>query len=379
MSAVFFGERTRVSNPMGGRVQQLDVLRGVAVLLVLVHHSPGGEGALLKAGWTGVDLFFVLSGFLVSGLLFKEHLRSGRIRPGRFYLRRGLKIYPNFYAMLAVTSVALVWTRTPFETRGLVHEAVFLQNYLPAAWWAREHGWSLAVEEHFYFLLPPALLLLLRWRSFQRAPLRCSVVLTASLGAVLLAVRCAMVRSGATAVDVLFLTHTRLDSLAFGVMLSVLWHFTPAHIETVRRFRGGLLTAGLLLTAPCYVLSNEHWLVLTLGLSLNYVGYGLVLIAVLTVRGSLAGPLAPVLAFVGFYSYSIYLWHPPILAVIRDGLGDRPLGILLYYAGAIGGGVLAARLVELPALRLRERWLPSGPARLAPPGTPEASTPARAR
>ena len=60
---------------MAGRVQQLDVLRGVAVLLVLVHHSPGGEGRLLKAGWTGVDLFFVLSGFLVSGLLFKEHLR----------------------------------------------------------------------------------------------------------------------------------------------------------------------------------------------------------------------------------------------------------------------------------------------------------------
>jgi peptidoglycan/LPS O-acetylase OafA/YrhL len=309
----------------------------------------------------------------VSGLLFKEHLRSGRIRPGRFYLRRGLKIYPNFYTMLVVTTAGLVWTRTPFETRDLVHEAVFLQNYLPAAWWAREHAWSLAIEEHFYLMLPPALLLLLRWKRFQRAPLRWSATLTAALGAAALAVRCAMVRAGATAVDVLFLTHTRLDALAFGVLLSVLWHFAPAHVETIRRFRWGLLTAGLLMTAPCYVLSNEHWFVLTLGLTLNYVGYGLVLVAALTVPGRLGGPLAPALAFVGFYSYSIYLWHLPLLAVIR-GRGDRALEVLVYYAGAIAGGVLMAKLVELPGLRLRERWLPSGPAPLVPASTPtEAS------
>jgi peptidoglycan/LPS O-acetylase OafA/YrhL len=180
---------------MAGRVQQLDVLRGVAVLLVLVHHSPGGEGALLKAGWTGVDLFFVLSGFLVSGLLFKEHLRSGRIRPGRFYLRRGLKIYPNFYVMLAVTSAALALGHIAVEPWNVVHEAVFLQNYLPAAWWGREHAWSLAIEEHFYFLLPPVLILLLRWGAFRRAPVRWAAVLAAALGTAALAVRWAMVRS----------------------------------------------------------------------------------------------------------------------------------------------------------------------------------------
>jgi peptidoglycan/LPS O-acetylase OafA/YrhL len=348
---------------MAGRVPQLDVLRGIAVLLVLVHHSPGGEGALLKAGWTGVDLFFVLSGFLVSGLLFKEHLRSGRIRPGRFYVRRGLKIYPNFYTMLAVTSAALAWAHVPVEPRSVLHEAVFLQNYLPAAWWGREHAWSLAIEEHFYLLLPPVLMLVLRSRRFRRAPVRGAAALTAALGATLLAVRWAMVRSGAGAVDVLFLTHTRLDSLACGVALSVLWHFAPARVATIRRLRWILLLTGLLLTAPCYLLSNEHPFILTLGLTLNYVGYAMVLAAVLTLPTMLPRPLGPALAFVGFYSYSIYLWHLPLLAIVRNALGDRAPGVALFYAGSILAGVMMARLVELPALRLRERWLPGPPAR----------------
>jgi peptidoglycan/LPS O-acetylase OafA/YrhL len=348
---------------MAGRVRQLDVLRGVAVLLVLVHHSPGGEGALLKAGWTGVDLFFVLSGFLVSGLLFKEHLRSGRIRPGRFYLRRGLKIYPNFYAMLAVTSAALALVQVAVEPRNVLHEAVFVQNYLPAAWWGREHAWSLAIEEHFYFLLPPALILLLGWGPFRRAPVRWAAALAAALGTSALAVRWAMVRSGATAVDVLFPTHTRIDALAFGVLLSVVWHFAPARVAIVRRLRWALVPCGLALTAPCYLLSNEHPFVLTLGLTLNYLGYGMVLAAVLTMPRVLPKPLAPALAYVGFYSYSIYLWHLPWLAVVRATTGGPASAVLAFYAGSIAAGVLMAKLVELPALRLRERWVPGAPAR----------------
>jgi peptidoglycan/LPS O-acetylase OafA/YrhL len=344
---------------MAGRVRQLDVLRGLAVLLVLVHHSPGGEGAVLRGGWTGVDLFFVLSGFLVSGLLFKEHLRSGRIRPARFYVRRGLKIYPNFYAMLAVTSAGLALARVAVEPRNVVHEVVFLQNYLPVAWWGREHAWSLAIEEHFYFLLPPALILLLRSERFLRAPVRWAAALVTALGAAALAVRWAMVRSGADASDVLFLTHTRLDSLAFGVLLSVVWHFDPGRVPTIRRLRWILLPVGLLLPAPSFLLSNEHPFVLTLGLTLNYVGYGMVLAAALTLARLLPGPVEAALAYVGFYSYSVYLWHLPLLAVVRHLPGALPLAVVAFYAGSIVVGVAMARLVEIPALRLRERWVPA--------------------
>ncbi|MBX6315440.1 MAG: acyltransferase, partial [Isosphaeraceae bacterium] len=91
-----------------GRDLGLDILRAVAILLVLGHHAPFSPSdrpillraplfALLYGGWCGVDLFFVLSGFLVSGLLFTEFKAHGRISPGRFLIRRGFKIYPQFY------------------------------------------------------------------------------------------------------------------------------------------------------------------------------------------------------------------------------------------------------------------------------------------
>jgi peptidoglycan/LPS O-acetylase OafA/YrhL len=143
------------------------------------------------------------------------------------------------------------------------------------------------------------------------------------------------------------------------VFLSVLWHFAPARVAVIRRLRWALVPAGLLLTAPCYLLSNEHPFVLTLGLTLNYLGYGMLLAAVLTLPRVLPRPLEPALASVGFYSYSIYLWHLPFLAVVRSAFGDRAVGVAVFYAGSIVAGVVMARLVEIPALRLRERWVPA--------------------
>jgi len=128
-------------------LKELDILRGVAVLLVLACHCRASE-FLLRSGW--VDLFFVLSGFLVSGLLFVEHQRTGRIRIWRFFARRGFKIYPAFYFFVAVTLLFDALHSKPPEISSLIRELVFIQNYGPAIW---PHTWSLAVEEHFYLLV----------------------------------------------------------------------------------------------------------------------------------------------------------------------------------------------------------------------------------
>src|SRR5579872_3973764 len=131
------------------RLRNLDVLRGAAVVLVLGRHmgvvpldAPGWIQDIMdvwvRAGWAGVDLFFVLSGFLVSGLLFREFQHTGRVDVPRFLVRRGFRIYPAFYAFLIATSLA----SGTIATRRFAAEALFVQNYVSGLW---DHTWSLAV------------------------------------------------------------------------------------------------------------------------------------------------------------------------------------------------------------------------------------------
>jgi len=138
----------------------LDALRCIAVWLVLFRHLPIPSKAtgffaeslrvLHRGGWIGVDLFFVLSGFLVSGLLFREFQRTGSASIKRFLIRRGFKIYPPFWVLIGATVVMRCWfEKTGIQWSNLVGELLFLQNYYDCLW---GHTWSLAVEEHFYFI-----------------------------------------------------------------------------------------------------------------------------------------------------------------------------------------------------------------------------------
>jgi peptidoglycan/LPS O-acetylase OafA/YrhL len=138
------------------RNKRLDILRCVAVLLVLGRHGLV-EGVWKETGWAGVDLFFVLSGFLISGLLFSEYKRNGRIGMRRFFIRRGMKIYPAFYVMLLTTFIVAGAYGVHVPLAPWLREIFFVQNYKHAIW---RHTWSLAVEEHFYIMLPLFLLVL---------------------------------------------------------------------------------------------------------------------------------------------------------------------------------------------------------------------------
>src|SRR5262245_57275931 len=159
---------TGPAEPKLSRLVGLDVLRAVAVLLVLGHHPPTGRpssdepSALFlwwHVGWIGVDLFFVLSGFLIGGLLFEEAKKTGDICLRRFWVRRAFKILPPYFVFLAV--VALLWL---FDGQPSVFDCwpnlLHAQNYLGTADFSVWHTWSLAVEEHFYLLLPLVLLFL---------------------------------------------------------------------------------------------------------------------------------------------------------------------------------------------------------------------------
>lgn len=133
------------------RIIGLDILRGFAIILVIFRHGSLEKNIVTTFGWLGVDLFFVISGVLVSGLIFKEYKKSGRVDVGKFLIRRGFKIYPSFYVFM-MFGVVFHWYQTNvfYDFRNILSEIFYFQNYLPGIWL---HTWSLAVEEHFYIIL----------------------------------------------------------------------------------------------------------------------------------------------------------------------------------------------------------------------------------
>ena len=370
-------------NERWGRIlrnQRLDILRAVAVVLVLGRHADGPR-IWQNIGWVGVDLFFVLSGFLISGLLFAEYKRSGGIKWGKFFIRRGFKIYPAFYAMLFVTFLWQVAKHQEIPWRAYLPEVFFYQNYQADHVWG--HTWSLAVEEHFYIFLPLLLLLML---SLHRKENNTDPFRMIPIACLALAVGCSVQRlylaNTLPALQVswssiLFPSHLRIDSLFFGVFLGYLHHFRPSVLKriTARRWsRFVLLLTSLLLVSTCLFFPVDSQFMLSFGLTALYVGFGGVLVLVLyTDSGERHGPplwyhkfmLGELAAFVGMYSYSIYLWHSMVLQHYQGFLKlfwPTIHGSALFWGYVIislAAGIALSRTIEYPALNLRDRLFPS--------------------
>lgn len=379
------------SDEVRHRSRAIDALRAVAILLVLGCHCvvrPDDSGvaaplagAWHRVGWAGVDLFFVLSGFLVSGLLFSEYRRTGALDVRRFLVRRGLKIWPAYFAYLAFLALWLTWQRwhgKPVEAfAALRANLLHLQNYLGTP---REHTWSLAVEEHFYLLL--ALLgfvgLQSRWlraRVRRHFPV---VAIASVLG--LAAVRHGQFLAGGRDAINLFSTHLRFDGLLLGTLLAYLHHFRPATLAWSAARPGATLLAGAALALPTMIATPDlnAWTA-GAGLTVMYVGFALGVLGTVQLERSAAGarvfrsPAAGALARLGFYSYGIYLWHIDLaqtpLKKIAAALATTALPpeavwaalTLAYVAVAVASGALMSRLIELPALALRDRYFTAGP------------------
>ena len=350
---------------MAQRVLSIDVLRFAACALVLGCHADWPEltgplaplwQAWRTGGWVGVDLFFVLSGYLIGGLLLSELRRTGTLRVGRFLLRRGWKIYPAFYALIGfVLLFKAVHEIGPFSWRDTLSELFFLQNY---GGHLLLHTWSLAVEEHFYLLLP-LLLLALRGRVAWLPYIVAATVMAC------LAVRVAIGLPGAH-----MFTHARIDSLLCGVLLA---YGHKYHAEAFERFcrkwKAPLAAGGTALLLPAFFFDHltTAW-IHTIGFTLFYVGSGMLLAAALAASWKATWPVK-FLAGLGAHSYSIYLWHVPML-MWGVPLLERAAGIefnpwmrvAVYMAGSLGLGVLLGRMIEQPCLALRDRLTNRGAA-----------------
>lgn len=353
------------------RALWLDVLRGAAVLLVLgrhIEHPPQLPepfqflvGCWHRCGWVGVDLFFVLSGFLVSGLVFEEWRRTGKFAAGRFLIRRGFKIYPAFYILWLFVFLDQWISGRGFDPARLLSEFLFLQNYWPAEW---RHTWSLAVEEHFYLGL--ALLCWLRVRAGAAGANPFLPIVWLGGGMLIL---CPLLRWQASSAGTfelmrnLFPTHLRIDSLMFGVILSWLWTFERGWLEqrvVTRRIQLTILGVALLVPTLVFSLEQDRWMHV-IGFSLFALGGAFLVLVAATARNDPPGFGLRAVAKIGLYSYSIYLWHLPVVRVL-DATLTQQLGpntwLLVYLASSIGVGIVLGRLIEWPALQLRDRWFP---------------------
>jgi peptidoglycan/LPS O-acetylase OafA/YrhL len=365
----------------------LDVLRAFAILLVLFAHfshmnlSGSQEGqiacisALVGWGWVGVPVFFTLSGYLIGGLLLSELQRTGTIRVGRFWIRRGWKIYPLFY-LVVVFQILYLWsTGAGLDVERILRELFFLQNYGKGG--LLTVSWSLAVEEHFYFLLPLLLIGMVRWWRLQDVPevdwsRRLRIPLTwmaLFLVSVCLWMRISAFHSPDFAENnhmKSYATHLRIDALFVGVALRMWIVEGGTVVKMVRRFWG----AGLALAIAMMLLGLVDGGVLGKEFSFTYYLVMLsfsssILIAISATVSLRRTGFGDLLSFVGRNSYAIYLIHLPVykvMCLINVGTGFRVHGLVfagLSMLAGITAGVFLTSWVEEPCLRLRDRWFPA--------------------
>lgn len=384
------------SSFMSARVKALDGLRGIAILLVLVCHlldlqpASGWPNQFSKSLWIGVDLFFVLSGFLITSILIRT--RDDVHRARNFYIRRVLRIFPAYYFVVLAT-VVFVWQLHPnkavvADTTGML-PAFFLfgQNMVSAISPDRPllreliPLWSLAVEEQFYLLWP-----WLVWRCRPQAlPGLC-------LGLLVTALVCkfGMVMAGVKADAIYLLTFSRMDTLAVGAFLAAWQASGKRALPMWTKALPVLAAMGLLALFAIHhgLRMYRGALVVALATTATPFLFG----------GWLQASLKPgywqrflcnrALVFFGTYSYGLYLVHFIADAGVQKWL--RP-GLSLWLDGnilsaavaavstvcAIGLALVLHRCVEAPALRLKSRFGGAGP--IAAPSTASLVDPATAQ
>ena len=351
-------------SPRARRLEQvpaLDGLRGVAVLAVIALHTSAIWPPILrfsKGGHFGVDLFFVLSGFLITALLLRERNETGRIGVGRFWGRRAVRLLPALIALLAVHTLYL-WSQGGdlAKQRTSVLSALFyLVNWRMVWGWPANndlgHLWSLSIEEQFYLVWPLLLLLLLalRFRPWAMVGVLVALIVAINLH------RLAMLAGGVHPFVVNLRTDGRVDGPLFGCLAAVLW----VSRRVPRRGLSVLATVGLLAMVSILSQAPSDGMAYSVLRVVFYVSAVVVVLAVVegVWFGSKIFDVAPLRA-VGKVSYGLYLWHIPVMLYVNLHIrGSALWKVTVAAVMTVVFTLLSWFLVERPAQRFRHRLRP---------------------
>lgn len=368
---------------INGRLNGLDTLRAFAILLVLVYHYwtvVSNEllfGYLTRIGWIGVDLFFVLSGYLIGDQILKARADDENFSLKNFYARRLLRTLPNYYVALGLY-FALPTLLAGTYTAPLWQFFSFTQNFEMRPGQTFTHSWSLCVEEQFYLLFPLVALLTIG-RNKNPATLWAVIgfcfIIAAAIRAYILG------NNGANNIHVMdyyeylyYPTHTRFDELLPGIALALIKNFHKPLFENLLRHGNKFFFVGVVSTTfMCYLFLNfvTHnangttlW-VPVFGYPLLAITFSLLVIAALSPCCWLYKLRIPGVAKIALWSYAIYLVHKPMYQLLiapMKNLGidkDSYLGMALVVFISCVCGWLLFKVVEVPFMKLRARWIPS--------------------
>jgi peptidoglycan/LPS O-acetylase OafA/YrhL len=335
-------------SPVGVYKPQLDGLRALAITLVVIYHI---NPSLLPGGWIGVDVFFVLSGYLITSILEHELCATSSIATGNFYVRRVLRLTPAFWLLLAfVIFVDVLFSHKVDGLRAVFLSAAYLMNWNRAFGWYPQtllgHTWSLAMEEQFYLVWPLILCVFGR-----RSPL--GFILGAACAVV--AWRVYLVCSGADPERTYNGFDTHSDALLIGCALAFAKSGSPLESFSLRF--GWVPIFVILLSSV--TLTHESPLTQSFGLTITALAAAWLLWATLhDDRIARLFSIKPAV-YTGRISYGWYLWHYPIISLgahLTEKLGHRALFAAASATLAFAIAALSHKYVEAPFLRMKARF-----------------------
>lgn len=366
-------------SPNTSRLHGLDTLRSCAILLVLMYHYKvvvSGEdnfGWLSQIGWSGVDLFFVLSGYLIGNQIFAS-LHRQDFSLTTFYGRRLLRTLPNFYVVLALYFLlpGVLGGRTPPD---LWRFLSFTQNIGLHTGTAFSHAWSLCIEEQFYLFLPAVALLFMAGARYCKKSMAYAWILLIVLICAGIAARAWLwqnfVHDPETFYNYIYYSSLgRFDELLPGVALALIKNYHRSLWARLLQWGTPILVVGALsVGALWYAFAHFHYIaghgysygMTSWGYSLMALSFALLVLAALSPSSPLQRIKIPGAAQLAAWSYAIYLVHKAIFFLLiaplkQQGIAlDSALALALMALASLLGGYLLYALVETPFMRLRER------------------------
>ena len=325
----------------------------------------------VKFGWTGVDLFFVLSGFLIASQLFAEIRVTGKIAYKDFFLKRSFRILPAFWFII------LIYFTIPFfhEKESLAplwKYLTFTQNFGldPKDYGTFSHGWSLCVEEHFYFLLPITLLAICYFRKLRYAYWLLIVLFISGF----FIRHYAYVHQYTPIIDapdsvylwfkyIYYPSYNRFDGLIAGVSIAALYQFTPRLWARISGYGNLTLVSGLLILVLAYFVcdNGQSYTASVFGFPLVAMGYGFLVMAAISPTCILYKWTSKTTTFIATLSYAIYLSHKGVIHITQSLIAGQTIDLnsnlmlLISMVSCVLAAWLLHIVIEKPFMNLRKK------------------------